>query len=213
MDPLTDILLDVDDISFSYGYWRVIEACSFKATAGDLVHVTGANGAGKTTLMALIAGLLRPMRGRIRLMGSEGKDIVPRARGLELLQAEHNGLFLKLDAWENLAFWGRLKDRDVAPGRLAELLGEWGFTRSGLYEGFAVEKFSTGMKRRLSLARVVLSGARLWLLDEPCNGLDAKGRASFINALDAHLKRGGIALVASHDNTIFGELAVRQLVL
>jgi heme exporter protein A len=209
----SDIVLDVDEIAFSYGYWRVIESCSFEVASGELVHVTGANGVGKTTLMSLIAGLLQPVRGQIRLRKQAGGEIGPRQSHLEYLAAESNGLFGKLDAMENLAFWGGLKGRDVKKDSLTGLLADWGFFRPEVYTGFAVEKFSTGMKRRLALARVVLAGASLWLLDEPCNGLDAKGRAAFERSLGAHLERGGMALVVSHDGDIFGGLTPRRLSL
>ena len=209
MAQQAQLVMQLDNISFSYGYWRVITACSLKALSGELVHVTGANGVGKTTLLGLISGLLHPKGGNISLWGPSGEKLC-RAGVCEFLAAEGNALFGRLDALENLAFWGRLRGRDTSRETLTRLLGEWGFTRPEIFTGFAVEKFSTGMKRRLALARVVLAEAQIWLLDEPCNGLDQKGRAVFIKALAAHLAKGGTAIVTSHDETIFGDLTARR---
>jgi heme exporter protein A len=76
-----------------------------------------------------------------------------------------------------------------------------------------VEKYSTGMKRRVALARLLLDQAPIWLLDEPCNGIDDHGRTVFTGILKQHLAQGGTAAVITHDSTILEGLAVTELSL
>src|SRR5690606_18063088 len=118
---------------------------------------------------------------------------------LEYLPAEANGLYLRMSAIQNLSFWAALRSVRPTLDRVHAALAVWGLDKPLLRDNFAVEKFSTGMKRRLALARLELSPAPCWLLDEPFYGLDQDAAAIFRSRLQAHLKRGGSALIVSHD--------------
>jgi heme exporter protein A len=115
------------------------------------------------------------------------------------LPAEANGLFLKMDALHNLSFWCALRGVEAEPERLRAALARWQLDHPLLSRGFPVEKFSTGMKRRLALARLGLTPSPCWLLDEPLYGLDTDAVAVFRGMLQDHLRRGGAALVVSHE--------------
>jgi heme exporter protein A len=152
----------------------LFEGLSLKVEAGDAVHVTGPNGCGKSSLIRLVAGLLKPATGRIERMDAALAD-----EGLALDR--------ELPLARALSFW-------VGP-RLQEAMTA--FQLDELAE-VPVRLLSTGQAKRARLARIVGSGAPLWLLDEPLNGLDSKGVAELDCAIAAHRASGGAVLAASH---------------
>lgn len=193
-------MLVVSRLSFGYRHRRLFSELSMTVAAGELVHLAGPNGAGKSTCMAIIAGLLTADGGSVEFFPSPGGVAAEdRRHWQEYLPAEGNGLYLKMDATQNLLFWSRLRGLNLDAEAVHAALDPWGLSHPLLRQGFAVEKFSTGMKRRLALARLALSPAPCWLLDEPVYGLDAQAMDIFQARLSAHLQRGGMALVVSHD--------------
>jgi heme exporter protein A len=154
---------------------------SFALEPGQAGLLAGPNGVGKSSLLRLLAGLLAP---------SAGSCEVPEARALcddRLALDEH------LPLEQALRFWARLDHRDEAEVALA-------MERAGLayLAEVPVRYFSTGQRQRARLARTYLSGARLWLLDEPANGLDSDSVGQLGAVLQDHLDGGGIILAASH---------------
>jgi heme exporter protein A len=140
---------------------------------GDAVHVAGPNGSGKSSLIRLAAGLLRAERGHVersRLVMAD--DALALDRELPLRRA--------------LDFW--VSDIEQA----MEALG------LSHLEHVPVRLLSSGQQKRAALARVVASGAPLWLLDEPLNALDAEGSERLAQIIDRHLASGGAVLAASH---------------
>lgn len=171
---------------------------------GELIHLRGPNGAGKSTLLRICAGLLDPQRGEVHCDSHR----------FEYLPAEANGFHLKLGAAENLHFWHELRSgKKISADSLQKSLAEWKLDHPLIAGNFALPlaKFSTGMKRRLALARLVVNGTPLWLLDEPVSGLDEDAVATFISTLRQHLKNGGAAVIISHDTRIFSGLTTRIL--
>ena len=154
---------------------------SFVLEAGQAGLLTGPNGVGKSSLLRLLAGLLAP---------SAGSYQIPEARALcddRLALDEH------LPLEQALRFWARLDGRSEADVAAA-------MERAGLayLAEVPVRYFSTGQRQRARLARTYLAGARLWLLDEPANGLDSDSVNQLGAALQGHLDGGGIILAASH---------------
>lgn len=142
--------------------------------AGEALHVVGPNGSGKSSLLRLVAGLLKPAAGRL-----ERAEVALADEGLALDR--------ELPLGHALAFWtGPGLTQAVAAFELEELLT------------IPVRLLSTGQAKRARLARVVASGAPLWLLDEPMNGLDRRGIAELDCAVAAHRAAGGAVLAASH---------------
>ena len=147
---------------------------------GEALHVTGPNGSGKSSLIRLVAGLLKPTAGRIE-------------RAEAALADEGPALDRERPLGAALAFWkGPNLDAAMAALGICRLAD------------VPVRLLSTGQRKRAVLARVMASGAPLWLLDEPLNGLDREGIERLDAALAAHRASGGAVLVASH-GTLSGE--------
>ena len=166
-------LLHANGLALVRGGRLLFEGLDLHLDAGEALHVTGPNGSGKSSLIRLAAGLLRPAAGHIE-------------RGTVALADDHSALDRELPVERALSFW----TRDCGPA--LEAMGI-----SHLAD-VPVRLLSTGQARRARLARVVASGAALWLLDEPLNGLDADGAARLAKAIAAHRADGGAILAASH---------------
>jgi len=185
--------LIVRNLTKTYGYRHALRDVSFDLTAGEVVAVVGANGAGKTTLLRVLAGLVRPTGGSVRLESHEGA--VPRQ--LIGYVAHDTMLYGDLSAEANLRFYARLYDIADGERRALALL-----ERVGLAERRRerVRGYSHGMRRRLAVARALLHAPRLLLLDEPTAGLDAEATA-LLEALIAEQAAAGCAvLMATHDH-------------
>ena len=162
----------------------------FALPAGGALVLAGRNGAGKSTLLRLLAGLARPDAGRLLWDGADAlADRTEHGRRVALL-GHQDALKPGLTAAENLAFAARLSDGSVA-GALAAL---------GLADLAALpaRMLSAGQRRRLALARVALSAAPLWLLDEPTLGLDDAAVVQLGTLLARHRAGGGMVVAATH---------------
>ena len=200
------MVLAAKNLAFSYPFKPIFKGLSFSLPPSSLLQLEGPNGAGKTTLVKIIAGLLAPQQGQITYHGS--KDF---RQYLEYLPSEGNGHFGDLDALSNLRFWLKLRGREASDEALLGELEKWGLAHRAASEGFLVGRFSTGMKRRLALSRVVLSGTRIWLLDEPLYGLDEESVKVFKEALRVHLTGGGSVIMVSHDKAAFEGFEVTKV--
>lgn len=193
----------MSELTFGYTSAPLFEDLSFNVAAGELLHIKGPNGSGKSTLLAIVAGLLQAERGKITL----------REATTEYLPAEGNGHYLKLDARENLRFWMQLHGKHLTDQQLLDELKFWRLNPGIVFNKIPVEQFSTGMKRKLALARVRLSGTNLWYLDEPVSGLDDHALVQFKLMLQSHVRTGGAALVISHDTGPIKELVTQTLTI
>jgi heme exporter protein A len=168
------MLLAIDQATLIRGGRLLFERLDLTLAPGEGIWVTGANGCGKSSLIRMVAGLLRPSTGRIE-------------RGAVALADEALALDRELPLGRALVFWG-------GP-RLAEALAAFDLARLA---DVPVRLLSTGQARRARLARVMASGAPLWLLDEPLSGLDRDGVAQLDRVVAAHRTGGGAVLAASH---------------
>jgi heme exporter protein A len=168
------LLLRVEGAALVRGGRLLFDRLDLALAAGEAAHVTGPNGSGKSSLMRMVAGLLAPSAGRIeRVAAALADDGLALDRELPLGRA--------------LRFWG-------GP-RLDEALDAFDLTRLA---DVPVRLLSTGQAQRARLARVMASGAPLWLLDEAHSGLDRDGVGRLDAAIAAHRAGGGAVLAASH---------------
>ena len=182
-------LLKLSQVACWRGGRLLFEGLDLTLSAGEAMLVSGPNGSGKSSLLRLVAGLLPPLGGKV-------------VAGRSALADERTALDPELPLARALAFWAS-SDGAIAPALEAVDLAH--------LADVPVRLFSTGQLRRASLARVTLSGAPLWLLDEPANGLDRASVDRLSALIAAHLATGGAVLAASHQP--LGGAAWRRLEL
>jgi heme exporter protein A len=171
----------LDHAAIQRGNRLVLRDFSFAARGGEIVWIRGANGSGKSTLLRALCGLLPLAAGQMKVAGRIA--LTDDAIGLDPEQSLEANLrfWARLDGASNAVLEKALEALDLVP--LAEL---------------PLRYLSAGQRRRGSLARMIASGAPIWLLDEPYNGLDQANVVRLDDALHRHAASGGIALIASH---------------
>ncbi|MFU8883225.1 MAG: heme ABC exporter ATP-binding protein CcmA [Rhodobacterales bacterium] len=172
--------LNVTDLSVARGGIPVLEGLNFTLHAGEALILRGPNGVGKTTVLRTVAGLQPPLAGVIGL----DRDAMAYA-------GHADGIKTTLSVRENLEFWADV----FGTGRIDSALAA--FDLSSLSDR-AAGALSAGQKRRLGLARMVVTGRMVWVLDEPTVSLDVTAVALFAQAVRDHLGKGGMALMATH---------------
>jgi heme exporter protein A len=204
-----DVVVDVRDLSRAFGAHRALHRVSLQVQVGERLAIFGPNGSGKTTLLRLLALLLRPTSGRLRLFGYEAWPAAHELRARIGFLGHRPLLDEELTATENLAFYARLYGVPQAGARIAELLDLVGL---GPARHRRVRTFSRGMQQRLSLARAVLHNPDLLLLDEPDTGLDPAG-LEVLAALLARSSRPRTLIFSSHRPEVALHLAPRAVLL
>ena len=190
-------MLEVLGLRKSYGTLTAVDGVSFAAGKGETIGLLGPNGAGKTTTVSIIAGLVQPDAGEVRVAGRALRgdtDSTKRAIGLV---PQDLGLYEEMSASENLHLFGALYNLDGAPLKRAmdEALELVGLKERAKDK---VTEFSGGMKRRLNLAAALLHDPQLLLLDEPTVGVDPQSRNAIFDNLEVMKKRGKTLLYTTH---------------
>ncbi|EMB7755971.1 TPA: cytochrome c biogenesis heme-transporting ATPase CcmA [Serratia marcescens] len=169
---------------------------SFSVQPGDIIQVEGPNGAGKTSLLRILAGLARPDGGEVCWRGrSTLRDRAGYQQDL-LFIGHQPGIKAVLTPFENLQFYQAVRGTTDHPAiwRALEQVGLVG------YEDLPVAQLSAGQQRRVALARLWLSAAPLWILDEPLTAIDKQGVAELISLFEQHALRGGMVLLTTHQD-------------
>ncbi|WP_238364705.1 heme ABC exporter ATP-binding protein CcmA [Mesobacterium pallidum] len=174
------MLVKASDLAIARGGVPVLEGLSFALGAGEALILRGPNGAGKTTLLRTVAGLQPALSGTLEV----AEESVAYA-------AHADGLKSMLTVTENLSFWASVFGQSSIEAALDR------FNLRSLADRQA-GTLSAGQKRRLGLARLLVTGRPLWVLDEPTVSLDTASVQLFAAAVRAHLAGGGAALIATH---------------
>lgn len=170
---------------------ELFHALSFGIAAGEWVQVMGANGAGKTTLLRLLAGLLRPEAGEIRFRGTRLTQVREQYVQELLWMGHQTGMKSRLTALENLRFYHPQQTMHSCLEALAQ-------TGLAGYEDLALQQLSAGQQRRAALARLWLTRAQIWLLDEPFTAIDHTGVVHLTRRIAEHTAQGGIVIMTTH---------------
>ncbi len=180
---------------------------NLELSEGQIMQLRGSNGSGKTTLMRILCGLNDSYEGSIKWYGQEIADQAVNFFSSLLYIGHRVGVSKVLSPVENLRWSCSLKQRvdDEAIYRALAEVGLRGFEESPCYT------LSAGQHQRVSLARLIISPARLWVLDEPFTTLDAKGVAQLENLLQRQAQAGGAVLVTTHHRLNIPELTVLSL--
>lgn len=174
---------------------RLFSGLDFSLSPGTFVQLTGPNGSGKTSLLRILCGLLTPAEGEIRWQGANIRSLAEEYVTAVTYMGHRPGVKDELTAFENLRIANALNGVEVSREDALDALGRMGLAgRQSLPARF----LSEGQRRRVALARLLLCGTRLWLLDEVMTSLD-KGAVELVRSLiEEHVLRGGIAIVATH---------------
>ena len=190
------MLLTAENLSARRGDDFIFMNFSFKLTGGQALVLTGPNGSGKSTLLRVIAGLLQPETGTVKIAG-EGIESDTRAHETSHYLGHRNAMKQELSVFENLDFWKKfLGDftggTSVGIEKAAEIVGLAGIMH--LPFGY----LSAGQQRRFAMAKLLVAWRPVWILDEPTAALDASADVMFTGLVEAHLANGGIVIAATH---------------
>jgi heme exporter protein A len=170
----------VTDLACRRGDRLLFEGLSFRVDPGSALHLEGRNGSGKSSLLRLLAGLLAPAGGSIAGGGARG------------FLGHDAALKPRMRLGDELAYWARID------GTTAQLPAAMAAMNVTALADVPCRHLSSGQRRRAGLARVLASGADLWLLDEPTAGLDTASAELLAGAMAAHLASGGMIIAAVH---------------
>ncbi len=205
----SSFLLNVQNIACSRGYRDLFAGLDFQLAPGQVLRVEGENGSGKTSLLRILAGLAQPVAGQVLWNGRRISD-PESAYFKDLLYLGHKpGIKFELTAMENLCMSRALF------GSRAENGIEEALYQVGLYgfEDIPCGMLSAGQKRRVALAQLLLTRARLWILDEPYTSLDVKAVSFLEQVFAAHVSGGGMLVITSHQPVSVKDCDFRRLCL
>ena len=203
--PTTPPLLECRELCFARNEEPIFGPLAFRVASGEALLVKGSNGSGKTTLLRVLAGLLTPTAGEVHALGVN-VDSGHLARGCAFL-GHLPGHKAELSALENLRYYAALLGADRDPENVLAEVGLAG------HEDSLARRLSAGQNKRLALARLRLSPARLWLLDEPYANLDLDGIALVNRLISTHVVAGGGVLLTTHGAYAAPPVPIRTLAL
>lgn len=200
----------LQDVAHRFGRRWALRGVSLTVPRGEVLALLGHNGSGKSTLLRVVATAIRPTRGAVQVHGTDAIRSSALVREHLALLSTEPGIYGDLSALENLTFAARMLGTDSEPLALRRALDRVGLGRE---EHTLARTMSSGMQRRLSIARLLLRQPRVLLLDEPYNSLDSEG-AELVNGLIRETRdRGGTVLLVAHDIGRAGGLPDRTLVM
>ncbi|WP_156168756.1 ABC transporter ATP-binding protein [Marinitoga sp. 1197] len=178
---------------------KALENINLTINKGEKVTIFGPNGAGKTTLIKTIGMFIIPDRGKIKIKGYDTqKEEKKIKKMITISTANERSFYYRLSLEENLKFFGMLNN---ITGKELKKKVEKGLKEMGLYENRKIKymEASTGMKRRLNLARALIKEAEIYLLDEPTNGVDIETKIKIYEIMEELSQKGKTIILASHE--------------
>ena len=187
--------LTATDLTLLRGERCLFKRLDFALNPGELLILEGLNGSGKTSLMRALAGLLEFETGDVTWDGVSVRKARQAFHGSLGWMAHRVGLKADLTLVENLNFEASLRAQSTAD--LEQVMERLGISR---LKRLPIRALSAGQQRRVALARMVLSKAQLWLMDEPFTNLDRDGRKLVMKLVSEHLSRDGMCIMAAHQD-------------
>ena len=185
----------------------LFDELSFSVDSGHILEIAGANGSGKTSLMRILCGLREADSGAVSWMGKDIHEHDHHYRNDLAYIGYESGIKPDLTTLENLNFSASLLS-EKCPLTAEQALAEVGLDK---YAWTLCSRLSTGQKRRIALARLLLTNARVWVLDEPLTGLDKAVKQLIGNMLVRHAAQGGVVILTTHEPIELTNASVQQL--
>jgi len=190
-------MLEVRELECVRGDHRLFKGLNFILQPGELLHLRGRNGAGKTSLLRAVCGLMAPAQGEVLWNGENIRSLRDEFnRGLTYL-GHYNGIKGELSALENLQLHSSLYGIRISEKKILDALQKMGL---GGREDLPTKVLSQGQKRRVALARLLLTDAPLWVLDEPFTALDVHAVDMLKDLIGSHVKSQGLVMLTTHQH-------------
>jgi heme exporter protein A len=201
-------MFEVINLGCIRGERRLFRGLSFSASAGELVELRGANGSGKTSLLRILCGLAQPAEGEVRWEGNNIRSLGEEYFGSIAYVAHQNGVKDELTAIENLRIASGVCGESLREPEAQEILARIGLSK----EAYLPTRFlSAGQRRRVALARLLATKAKLWILDEVLTSLDTAAKDLSVRFIGEHLTSGGMAIIATHQDLNITARATQRL--
>ncbi|PZC42320.1 MAG: ABC-2 type transport system ATP-binding protein/heme exporter protein A [Chloroflexi bacterium] len=202
-----DALLEVENVTKSYGRNRVLHKLCLSVNPGEVVVIRGINGSGKTTLLSIIASLSSYDYGMVKILGQDLRSNPHRVRSDLAFVAHQPFLYSQLTVKENLEFFGRLNSIDNLDSTISEKTALIGLSNR---LGSKIATLSHGYIKRVAIARALLHTPRILLFDEPESGLDQDSLRLFEKIIGDQLENGKSIIMTTHASHISYSGSVRN---
>lgn len=201
-------MLEVRDLECVRGDHCLFTGLNFQLQGGELLRLRGSNGSGKTSLLRTLCGLLEPAAGEVLWQGHNIRTQRDEFHAELLYLGHHNGIKSELTGFENLSISNALRGEALSEEQIYAALGQIGLAGR---EDLPTQVLSQGQKRRVALARLLLSNAALWVLDEPFTALDAAAVTQLAGLIEAHLQKGRMVVYTTHQEVAMRAGACREV--
>jgi len=190
-------MLEVINLTCVRGTRRLFKDLTFSAESGELVELRGPNGSGKTSLLRILCGLAMPAAGEVRWNGTSIRSLGEEYSGSVAYLAHQNAVKDELTAIENLRISSAVCGNVLNKKEAQETLKRVGLREQ---QNLPARVLSAGQRRRLAMTRLLTSTARLWILDEVLTSLDDTAMDLSREFISDHLRKDGIAIIATHQD-------------
>ena len=203
-------MLEVIDLACARGEQQLFSGVHFELNEGDLLQVQGENGSGKTTLLRALCGFIQPLNGNIIWRGHSIHELCEEYHANIIYLGHHNAVKDELNALENLRISSALSGCEIGEDRAKTALMRMGLRGR---ETLPVKMLSQGQRRRVALARLLVSKAPLWILDEPLAALDSKAAGLMQELIAQHLANRGMVIFTTHQILEVTGVEMRRITL